>query len=309
VQNTRPQGDRRPYGNASDAPLQGSNDSFGLIDVLRTLHGELARVLDASMCFFGVYDAAEQTVDVIWQVQDGLELPGGAFPLGNGLTSQVIGQRQPRLVHNWSRQGPRVNVQYATQRPDLPEAAITVPVLERERVLGVLSVQSHRADAYEAADVQLVQRLADSVAPRIAALLEVGLSMPDRHSTLRRLNGLVARAGGAALVLDNEGRLVGLNQAARNLLSLQEHSVLFGFPIDQPQAGHWPLGSALLTEALSPILRGLRLEGAQPEPETELTVRSDAELIVKCKASMVFVESGRPIGAVMTFQAADSHAA
>lgn len=304
--NTRPRGDRRPYGDSPHAPLQGSNDPFTLVDALRTLHDELARVLDASMCFFGVYHAAEQTIDVIWQVHDGVELPGGAFPLGNGLTSQVIRQRQARLVQNWSRQGPRVKVQYATERSDLPEAAITVPVLVGERVLGVLSVQSHRGDAYDAADMELVQRLANSVAPRIAALLDSGLSTPDGHSTTRTLNGLVAQSGDAALVLDNEGRLVALNQAARSLLSLQDHSVLFGIPIDQPQAGHWPLGSAVLTEALGPILLGLRREAAQPE--TEVTVRSDADYVVRCKASRI-VDSGRPIGAVIKFRAADSHAA
>jgi len=300
-----PQGDRRSDGD-SNAPLQGSNNSFSLVDAARALHGELARVLDASMCFFGVFDPVKQMVDVVWQVQDGIELPGGAFPLGSGLTSQVIRERRPRLLQNWSRQGPRVETQYATERPELPESVITAPVLRDEQVLGVVSLQSHHAAAFQPRDVDTVQRIVDDAAPRIAALLEAQRTAQGTQRTPLGLNGFVAQARDAALALDHECRLVGLNEAARRLLSLHEHSVLFGFPIDQPQAGHWPLGSSTLTDALRPILHQLRRDDVQPE--TEITLHSDSTDIIKCSVSR-HVESGQLVGAVMTFRSAGPRAA
>jgi len=55
-----------------------------IVDVLRAVHAELARVLDVTICFFGLYDPPGQTVKVIWQVHDGVELPGG-FSTGRRL--------------------------------------------------------------------------------------------------------------------------------------------------------------------------------------------------------------------------------
>src|SRR5881227_2712907 len=89
--------------------LVGTHD---LIELCRLLHQTVARQMDATIFFLGLYDAASQTVEVVWQVENGEELSGGSFPLGKGLTSQVILSGEPRLIRHWSAEGPRVQVQY-----------------------------------------------------------------------------------------------------------------------------------------------------------------------------------------------------
>src|SRR5207302_4884101 len=133
-------------------------------DVLRVVHRELGRSLDVPICFFGLYNASGQTIEVIWQVHDGVELPGGNFPLGSGPTSEVVRTGNPRLIRQWSRELPPVQVQYATARPGLPESAITVAVVFDQQVLGVLSVQSYQPEAFDEDDVMLVQSVADQAA-------------------------------------------------------------------------------------------------------------------------------------------------
>jgi putative methionine-R-sulfoxide reductase with GAF domain len=280
---------------------QGSNQPLGLTDVVRQLYRDCSRALDASICFFGVYDAAAQRVDVVWQVHDGVELPGGAFPLGSGLTSQVIRDRQARLVQDWSREGPTVQVQYATVPPDLPQSAITVPVVADGRVLGVTSVQYRRPNAFEPRHLELVQRLVDGAAPAIAVSLQAEQPARADSPAAAGPEASVALADDAALTVDNEGRLVHMNNAARALLSLGEHSVVFGYPIDRQQAGHWPLGSSMLGEALRSILD--RLQGGEASVDAEIVPPGDPERVVRCNASLVF-EVDRPAGAVMTFCAA-----
>ncbi len=275
------------------ASQQGSNESLSLLHIVRALHHDVARVLDAPIAFFGLYSAADDTVEVIWQIQDGAELSGGSFPMGSGLTSLVIRSREARLVQRWSQQGPRVQVQYATTQPALPESAITVPVVVGDRVLGVFSVQSDVPGAFEPWHVQFVQDLVKRNTPRIEAALH-----SEQQSAQTMLNSLVARARDAAIAVDNEARLVGLNQAARTLLSLQEHCILFGYPINRPQAGHWPLGSVALTDALRPIVDRLH---TQPSEPAELAIHTDPSHAVTCSAATVF-DAGRPIGAVMTFR-------
>jgi PAS domain-containing protein len=270
------------------------------------MHRELARMIDASICFFAAYHAQEQRVEVLWQIQDGVELEGGSFPLGNGLTSQVIRERQARLVSHWSQQGPFVQVQYATAQPGLPQSAITVPALVDGRVLGVLSVQDQRPGAFDETHLDIVQRLVDRATPSIAAVLEPERSKSDNVVAASDLSSQTALPDDAAIALDSERRLVSMNEAARALLSLRDGSVVFGWPIDRPHAQQWPLGSGVLSEALQAFLD--RLQRGEGPREIEFAVHGDVERVVRCTASEV-VRAGLPAGSVLRFYAAETPAA
>jgi PAS domain-containing protein len=269
-----------------------------MVGIFRSLHAEMARVLEAPICFFGLYDAPGQTVEVIWQTHDGTELAGGSFPLAGGATSQAIRTSEPQLIRRWSREGPRVQVQYATDRPGLPESAITVPVVFDEHVVGVLSVQSYRPDAYDADDLLLVQSIAEQAAIALAAAQQSSSSNHSPHGATE-LEAILASMSDALLVLDDQGCLVRLNQAARKMLCLADSTLILGHPVDQPQQGRWPLGTQALTEQLVPIVEQLK-RGDAPAEEVpvDLTDSGPDARPVACKAS-VLIKEGRPAGGVM----------
>src|SRR5436189_198222 len=56
------------------------------------------------------------------------------------------------------------------------------------------------------------------------------------------------------LVLDRQGRLVQLNEAARKLLCVDPNSVILGHPVLTSQSGLWPLGTQSLTDELRPLI-------------------------------------------------------
>jgi GAF domain-containing protein len=261
------------------------------VGVLRAVHAEMARVLDTTICFFGLFDAASQTVEVIWQVHDGVELPGGHFPLGSGPTSQAIRECRPQLIRRWSTQGPRVQVQYATERAGLPESSIVAPVVVDNHVLGILALQSYQPEKYDQDDLALVQDIADHVAVAMAAVRRRTESTMDSAD----LEPVLASMPDALLVLDDEGRLVRLNQAARRLLSTVDGAFIFGQPVDRPQADQWPLGTRALTEQLLPIVDQLK-HGDAPTEEVELALAQDHK--VGCRAS-VLLKDGTPAGGLM----------
>jgi GAF domain-containing protein len=269
-----------------------------VLEVLRAIYPEMARALDVTICFFGLYDSRARAVDVIWQVHEGSELPGGRFPLGEGPTSQVIRHSQPRLIRHWSDGGPRVQVQYATDRAGLPESGVTVPVIFDDRVIGVLSVQSYRPEAYDEEDLALLQGIADQVAVAIAKSRRV----PERRRQRSSLDveAIFASMADALLVVDREGRLVRVNQAARNLLCLTNTSLILGQPIDQPQAGQWPLGTQRLTHQLLPIIDQLR-HGLAPSEEIPISVDARPESRIGCRAS-VLMNDGAPAGGVIALR-------
>src|SRR2546430_8818372 len=126
-----------------------------LAELFRALYGETARVMDATVFLFALYDEVSATVQVVRQMDRGVEYPGGTFPLGKGFTSEVIRTGEPRLVRRWSAEGPAVHLIYGTEAGELvtPQSGVVVPILSGDRVLGVLSAQSYRPEAYEDADL------------------------------------------------------------------------------------------------------------------------------------------------------------
>jgi GAF domain-containing protein len=258
------------------------------LDVLRSVHAELARAIDVSMCFFGRYNADGQSVCVIWQIHDGVELPGGTFPLGSGPTSRAIRYCQPQLIRNWSTKGPPVQVQYATECPSLPESSMAVPVVYDERVIGVLSVQTYEPDAYDEDDLALLQSAADQVA--------VALMAANTPAHASDLEPVLSSMDDALLVLDADGRVVRINRAARGLFA-GTGGVVMGQPVDRPQSGRWPLGTREVTEQVGPAVRALKNGSCR---QTEMLLNVDGTS-VSCRAS-VLMKNDSPAGTVMVLR-------
>ena len=97
-----------------------------------------------------------------------------------------------------------------------------------------------------------------------------------------------------------------MNQAARALLSLEHESVLFGFPIDRPQAGKWPLGSPRLADRLRPILESL--EHGESPGDVKFDLLDDRQRLVQCSGSTV-MDGAAAAGIVVTFELTDAYAA
>src|SRR3989441_9371812 len=112
-----------------------------LAELFRALHDETARVMDATVFLFALYDEASATVQVVRQMDRGVEYPGGTFPLGKGFTSEVIRTGAPKLVRRWSAEGPAVHPLSGTGARGVgpPQARGVVPIPSGARGVGVLS--------------------------------------------------------------------------------------------------------------------------------------------------------------------------
>src|SRR5579864_7015549 len=140
------------------------------IELCRLIYQTVTRQMDATIFFLGLYDPTSQTLEVVWQVENGKELSGGSFPLrkGAGLSSRVVFGGESVLIRHWSDEGPRVQVQYATGTPGLPESAVAVPLKAGDHTIGLIAVQSYKPDMYGPADLQLLEALAGEAAIVIA---------------------------------------------------------------------------------------------------------------------------------------------
>jgi signal transduction histidine kinase len=271
-----------------------------LKELSRLMHETVARRMDATIFFLGLYDAASQTVEVVWQVENGKELSGGSFPLGKGLTSQVILKGESRLINRWSEEGPRVQVQFATGTPGLPESAVGVPLRLGEHVIGLICAQSYNREAYTQDHLELLESLAEE-----AAIVIAGLHYSERlGAQVRRrvseLEAILANMADALLIIDARGCLVRLNRAARDLLCLDDAGIVLGQPLDEKLWDQWPLGGRAAAEALRPIVEHLqRTEKAQ---EVEVELSGPVRRTLSFRATPLHDADGQFTGGVIVFR-------
>jgi PAS domain S-box-containing protein len=277
-------------------------DARDLSELFRALYDETARVMDATVFLFALYDEASETVQVVRQMDRGAEYPGGSFPLGKGFTSQVIRTGAPRLVRRWSAEGPPVRLLYGTETGDLvtPQSGVVAPILSGGRVLGVLSAQSYRPEAYEDADLLSLSAIAVQAgitAKRLHATEQMALEH-ERHAL--ELEAVLASMNDALLIVDARGAIVRVNRAARELLCLDSASLVFGQPLEQQRLEQWPVTAREIAAALVPVIDALRSGASHAGVEIEL--RSGQLRVLSLSASVLRSSKGAPQGGVVVFR-------
>ena len=252
---------------------QALSRAVDLESLFTTLHVELSAALAADTFFLALYDKASGTVQVVRQADYDDELPGGTFPLGHGFTSDVIRTGRPRLIRRWSEEGPHVEVQYVSSTPGLPESSLIVPMVHGQEVLGVIAVYKYQPLGFDEDDLLLMEAIAPQAAAAIASLGNSERLNGQLRERVSELQAIVTTMADALLIIDAEGRLTGLNSAARELLCVNDTSVLMGQHVAREAWGQWPLGASEITAALEPMIARLQ-RGAVP---AEVVVRVEPQ--------------------------------
>jgi len=268
--------------------------------LFRVLYRETARVLDTTIFILALYDPVSETIQVVKQVISGEERPGGSFPLGAGFTSLAIRTGRARLVRHWSRDEPPVSIRYAADGGSLPESGITVPLVWGGQTSGVLLVQSYRPEAYDDDDLTMLEAIGGQAAGAIAGLRRSEHMDSRFRGHVTELEVILESMADALLILDAEGRIVRINHAARELLSLGDSSVVLGQPLDSGQWGRWPVGPRAVAAALRPAIAALQ-EG-QTLRDVEAELGSEGRRVLSYSCGPVRDPAGRPAGGVIVFR-------
>jgi PAS domain S-box-containing protein len=279
-----------------------AGDARDLAELFRALYDETARVMDATVFLFALYDEASETVQVVRQMDRGAEYPGGSFPLGKGFTSEVIRTGAPRLVRRWSAEGPPVRLLYGTETGDLvaPQSGVVVPILSGDRVLGVLSAQSYRPEEYEDADLLSLSAIAAQAGIAVQRLRVTEQMALEHERHALELEAVLATMNDALLIIDARGAIVRLNRAARDLLCLDSASLVFGQPLEQQRLEQWPVTAREIAAALVPVIDALRSGASHAGVEVEL--RSGELRVLSLSASVLRAPGGALQGGVIVLR-------
>jgi signal transduction histidine kinase len=161
-------------------------------ELLSAIYTECKKIVDTTLFTIALLD--EQTSELCFEldVREDALLPKERIPLGAGLNSWVVKHHQPLLIHSVADEQ-RIGVKaVADTKPT--ESWLGVPMIARDRVVGVISVESYKKNAFNNDDLLLLTAIANQAgvaieSQRLYQDLE-GLTLALEARVLERTNEL-----------------------------------------------------------------------------------------------------------------------
>jgi signal transduction histidine kinase len=165
--------------------------ALDLQGVLDALYERIRQVMHTDSFYVALYDEATGTIEFPLMISHDGPLSVEARPIGEqpGLTGYIIKTGEPLNIANLHRE-PEDSLYHRVDLGDRPtQSYLGVPLVFREQVFGVLSVQSYEANAYTQADGELLGTIATqaSVAIQNARAYERLVETADELREIDRL--------------------------------------------------------------------------------------------------------------------------
>lgn len=137
------------------------SSTLELDQLLEILYNQLSKVIPSDTYFVSLFDPENMELDVRVLIDNGERFPPIRLPLGKGLASWVIQNKQPLLIRHLSEEWDNLPVKPVKIGQDqMSESWLGVPMVLGDRVLGLLALASYMPNAFEEEDVGLLSNVA-----------------------------------------------------------------------------------------------------------------------------------------------------
>lgn len=130
--------------------------------ITRNVGNKIREIFNAEIVDVLLYDAATNIVRLVYSFSDNLYYENEPpWELGEGLTSKIIITRQPLLLNTAGEIEENGAAAYLTAPDDEEDinSYMGVPIMVGDRVLGVVGVQSYKANAFNEGNLRILQIL------------------------------------------------------------------------------------------------------------------------------------------------------
>jgi signal transduction histidine kinase len=138
---------------------------FTTDELLMAIYLECTKVIDCSLFTIALIDESTNELSFELDVRDNMVLAKERLPIGRGLNSWVIEHHQPLLLASTADER-RFGIR-AVPDTKPTESWLGVPMIARDRVIGVISVESVRKHAFTQDDLILMTAIANQAAVAI----------------------------------------------------------------------------------------------------------------------------------------------
>jgi signal transduction histidine kinase len=134
-------------------------------ELLMVIYTECRTAIDCSLFSIALLNESTNELSFELDVRDGQILPKDRLPIGEGLNSWVVQHHQPLLLGSTAEER-RFGVKSVADTK-ATESWLGVPMMTRDRVVGVIAVESYRKNAFTADDLILLTAIANQAAVAI----------------------------------------------------------------------------------------------------------------------------------------------
>jgi signal transduction histidine kinase len=135
---------------------------FTTDELLMAIYTECKTVIDCSLFSIALLDDNTKELSFELDIRDETVLPKERIPLGEGLNSWVVQHHQPLLLGSTAEERRFGLKSVADTKPT--ESWLGVPMIARDRVIGVISVESYKKNSFTADDLILLTAIANQAA-------------------------------------------------------------------------------------------------------------------------------------------------
>lgn len=135
---------------------------FTTDELLLAVYTECRKNVDCTLFAIALVDESANELSFELDVREGTILPKERIPIGEGLNSWVVTHHEPLLVGSVADEK-RIGVQSIVDTKQT-ESWLGVPMVARDRVVGVISIESYRKNAFKQEDVILLTAIANQAA-------------------------------------------------------------------------------------------------------------------------------------------------
>jgi signal transduction histidine kinase len=134
-------------------------------ELLMAIYTECKAVIDCSLFSIALLEESQNELSFELDIRGEKLLPKERIALGEGLNSWVVTHHQPLLLGSTAEERRFGLKAIADTKPT--ESWLGVPMIARDRVIGVISVESYRKNAFTADDLILLTAIANQAAVAI----------------------------------------------------------------------------------------------------------------------------------------------
>jgi GAF domain-containing protein/HAMP domain-containing protein len=234
--------------------------TLNLDELLEVVHREVTIVMEADAFFIALYDHAANELNYRIRVDKGVREPQERRPLTPGLTASLVTSKKPIVIRDFERERDALPPAKLWGSMQAPPSWLGVPMLLGDNVVGVISVQAYRPNAYGVMEQEMLSTIADAVAvavenarlyeaeqqraARLAGLLRLGNELATLREESAVLDTLVTRA---APLAESPACTVMLVDEATNEAMLAAQT---GLPEDTPLGLRVPLAFPIIRHSL-----------------------------------------------------------
>ncbi len=166
-----------------------------LTSLYQSIHRQIQQLFGETGFFIALYEARSEMISFPYLYEDGQLLQLDPIPLGEGLTSIVIRNREPlRLVEDTENKARALGAKTVGK---LAKSWLGVPLMVGDEILGVLTIQdSNKEHAFTEADTRLISTLAFqvSIGIRNARLISSIRKQADQQRVLYEITEKIRRS-------------------------------------------------------------------------------------------------------------------